>query len=374
MTSSHYEVACRTLLDSGDFDAVLVTSPASVFYLSGFLASVYLRPVAVLFLREQLPQLFVPHIERPMADKLAWDGIVHDYIGDVGQATAAIGAVIEKAGIQYVGFEGEFMAAVMARGLTEIYGAQFVDITNAIQHLWWVKSQSAIALIQRAGWLCTAGFREASIAIAADQPEIVAKGRGDCAILDAAARHFPDNRIQLYSNVISGERVVAGGGHDLPYGRNPVKGDPVFHVWAVNCEGYWALLSRTTHMGEPSDEERRIQDLVETAKVAALKVVRPGLAGADVFQAAASVLRSEEIPQTSIYVGRGIGAKMGESPVLDAECRVLLEAGMVLRIGPEIFGPFGGFGSTETVLVTLGGYRILTDVDAEQHLTHDRVA
>jgi len=275
--------------------------------------------------------------------------------------------------IRKVGFEAEFMSAIMAEGLVSTFGVRLVDITSAIEHVWWVKSENSIALMQRAGWLCTIGFREASTAISEHQPETVAKGRGDYAVLHAAARHFSDNRIHLYSNVISGERVSAGGGHDLPYGRIPVDGDQVFHVWAVNCDGYWALLSRTTYIGEPKVETRRLYHMVEAARGAALNVVKPGVMGMNIFEAVAWTLRSEKIPKSSIYAGRGIGARMGESPALDAESRVPLQAGTVLRIGPEVFGSFGSLGATDTVLVTLDGYKILTDADAKQFSTQDRV-
>ena len=42
-------------------------------------------------------------------------------------------------------------------------------------------------------------------------------------------------------------------------------------------DGYGSDTTRTVHVGEPTDEERRVHQIVERAQQAAFEAVRPGV-------------------------------------------------------------------------------------------------
>ncbi len=75
--------------------------------------------------------------------------------------------------------------------------------------------------------------------------------------------------------------IVASG----PNGANPhheagdrriERGDMVVLDFGGLKDGYGSDTSRTVHVGEPTDEERQVHDLVREAQEAGFRAVRPG--------------------------------------------------------------------------------------------------
>jgi Xaa-Pro aminopeptidase len=327
---------------------------------TGFLVSLYTRPVLLLLERGEPPRLIIPTVERPIAERLPWGGAVLDYAGDAGAAASLVAEVLAERKPRSMAADVQAMpAALLDRLRSGLPGTSIQDASEPIESLWWTKGPAELEAIRHAGALCATAVGRAREAIAAGESELAAKAEGDRAVLTGAAQRHPDERVHLFSNVITGSRTTAGGGHDLPTGRRPRQGDLVFYLWAVNCEGCWALMTRSTFMGDPGSDVREIARRVEQAKGAALGRLRAGAAAAAVFEAAASAMGQHPAMRT-ISVGRGIGAQMGETPAIAADSAVPLRAGMVLRLGPEVFGPFGAIGMIDTVAVTDQGYEVLT--------------
>jgi Xaa-Pro dipeptidase len=356
---------CQRLLEDHKLDALVLTSPSSVFYLTGFLVSLYTRPIALIFQRGEQPRFIVPAIERPIADALPWDGITLDYRGDGKAAYHLIGATLSAANARTLAAEVDAFPAALAEHLRgQLPGVTVSDVSESLEPLWWEKGPAELEAIGNAAALCALAVRRARAALEAGEPELVGKAEGDHAVLTAAARRHPRERVQLFSNVIAGPRTAAGGGHDLPTGRRPQPHDIIFYVWAVNCEGYWALISRTTAVEGFSPEVQEIVRRMEAAKRAALHTVRAGVAASMVFHAATEAIGSE-LPTATVSIGRGIGARMGETPAIAEHTPTRLRAGMVLRIGPEVFGQFGAIGMIDTIAVTGDGYQVLTQEQSE---------
>ena len=68
------------------------------------------------------------------------------------------------------------------------------------------------------------------------------------------------------------------------------RGDMVVLDFGGLKRGYGSDTSRTVHVGEPTDEERTVHDLVRTAQEAGFRAVRPGAACQDVDRAARAVI------------------------------------------------------------------------------------
>lgn len=350
------------LLDVCNVDSIVITSRSSVFYMSGFLTPIYSRLASVVLTPSQRPLLLVPAVELPITNRLEWPGDVRGYAGDGAELVGGIVSALEGRKVRRVGVEFEFLPTTIADSIqTALQSVDFVDISDAMERVWYVKTPPEIQNIRRASQLCAIGFDAARNAIEMSQPELAAKSHGDLAVFDAAARRIPDCRVQVLSNVVSGFRTSAGGGHDLPTGRPPQKGEPVFYSWVVNCEGYWAMLGRTTYIGEPDRDIQGLRACLDDAKRAALKCVSPGAPVDTIYQSVIDVLKpwSQRL-NLFISVGRGIGANMSEGPTIARTSDKRLVAGMVLRIGPEVFGSFGVGGGIDTVLVDQTGHDVLT--------------
>jgi len=160
--------------------------------------------------------------------------------------------------------------------------------------------------------------------------------------------------------------VASGPRSALPHGRATsaklARRGFVTLDFGVVLDGYCSDMTRTVHLGRPTDEERRVYDAVLEAQEAGVAAIRPGATGADVDEAARSILRRAKLDKWFTHsTGHGVGLEIHEGPRLAAKQTQKLEAGMVITIEPGVYMP-GKFGVRieDMVLVTKTGGEILT--------------
>ncbi len=165
--------------------------------------------------------------------------------------------------------------------------------------------------------------------------------------------------------------VAAGRNAALPHYRagdqTIVDGDMVVLDFGGILDGYCSDLTRTVSVGEPSDELRRVYGAVLDAQQAAIRAIRPGATSADVDHAAREVLAENGLAEAFSHgTGHGLGLEVHEDPRLTraaSHAPTPLEAGMVVTVEPGAYLPgWGGVRIEDDVLVTSGGYEILTNV------------
>jgi len=126
---------------------------------------------------------------------------------------------------------------------------------------------------------------------------------------------------------------------------------------------YACDITRSFHFGPRDDELKAVHECVEEAQQAALAVLRPGIAGKEVHQAA------ERVIDASPWKGRfthGLGHALGlavhdQGPGLAPTSDELLEVGMVVTVEPGIYLPGkGGVRIEDDVVITKNGYEFLT--------------
>jgi D-alanyl-D-alanine dipeptidase len=167
--------------------------------------------------------------------------------------------------------------------------------------------------------------------------------------------------------------TVVGSG---PNGANPhheagervvEDGDMVVLDFGGLMHGYGSDISRTVHVGEPTDEERRVHEIVREAQEAGFRAVRPGAACQDVDRAARAVIAEAGHGEFFIHrTGHGIGVTTHEPPYMIEGERQPLVPGMCFSVEPGIYLP-GRFGVRieDIVTVTEGGGRRLNDAPRE---------
>jgi Xaa-Pro aminopeptidase len=126
-------------------------------------------------------------------------------------------------------------------------------------------------------------------------------------------------------------------------------------------DGYGSDTSRTVHVGEPTDEERRVHDIVRRAQQAGFEAVRPGVACQEIDRAARRVIADAGYGEQFIHrTGHGIGLTTHEPPYMVEGETHPLEPGMCFSIEPGVYLP-GRFGVRIEDIVTVtehGGRRL----------------
>ena len=132
-------------------------------------------------------------------------------------------------------------------------------------------------------------------------------------------------------------------------------------------DGYSSDTTRTVHVGEPTDEERAVHELVRRAQQAGFEAVRPGVACEEIDRAARAVIAEAGYGDRFIHrTGHGIGLSTHEPPYLvEGETRPL-EPGMCFSVEPGIYltGEFG-VRIEDIVAVTEDGGRRLNTTPRE---------
>ena len=135
-------------------------------------------------------------------------------------------------------------------------------------------------------------------------------------------------------------------------------------------DGYGSDTSRTIHVGEPTDEEREVHDIVRQAQQAGFEAVRPGVACQEIDRAPRRVITDAGHGEQFIHrTGHGIGLTTHEPPYMVEGETHELEPGMCFSIEPGIYlsGRFG-VRIEDIVTVTKDGGRRLNNTTREMQI------
>ncbi|MGI8650861.1 MAG: M24 family metallopeptidase [Rubrobacter sp.] len=187
--------------------------------------------------------------------------------------------------------------------------------------------------------------------------------------------------IHLLRNSFVAVNTIAAGGSQAadPHerGSGPLKAGEmiicdVFPSGALSH--YYADMTRTFIKGEPSDEARRMYEVVLESQEVALGMIRAGVNGKDVHTAVSEVIHTAGYktlvhdqqpgkPLTEGFfhgTGHGVGLDLHEGPSLGTQ-NVELKPGDVVTVEPGVYDPeIGGVRIEDLVVVTKDGCDNLT--------------
>ena len=157
--------------------------------------------------------------------------------------------------------------------------------------------------------------------------------------------------------------------HAQPGERRVQPGDLIVMDYGAGYHDYHSDMTRTVSVGQPSDEQRRVYDVVRRAHEESAAAVRAGVIGREVHEVAARVI--EEAGYGEYFghgLGHGVGIQIHENPNFNRRWERPVPEGSVVTIEPGIYLP-GRFGIRleDFGLVTATGYEPFT------RSTHDLV-
>jgi D-alanyl-D-alanine dipeptidase len=348
------ERAARTAAEAG-LAGLLVAPGPDLVWLTGYTPPAVTERLTLLVLAAgQDPVLVVPALEAPDAQKAAGAPALalRDWTDgkDPYTATAALLDASGRFGISDNAWALHLLALQQA-----LPGSSCTSLTEALPMLRAVKDAAELGLMTAAGAAADATFEEIrNVPFAGRREAEVA------ADLDRLLRRHGHEQVDF--------TIVASG----PNGANPhheagdrviERGDMVVLDFGGLKDGYGSDTSRTVHVGEPTDEERRVHDIVREAQEAGFQAVRPGAACQDVDRAARAVIAGAGYGEYFIHrTGHGIGVTTHEPPyMIEGEERPLVP-GMCFSVEPGIYLP-GRFGVRIEDIVTVtedGGRRLNT--------------
>ncbi|MDP7421521.1 MAG: Xaa-Pro peptidase family protein [bacterium] len=355
--------------DSG-LDALLVTTPVNTYYLSGFRAVAYTRPIYVLVCDE--PVLIVPELELEHArDKSIIKEIEQYSDDDFGSeknqspqvaALNKILAVSRRKGLdaEKLGFEQAAISYAAFEQLSNLFPGKLEATPPIVEKMRVIKDAEEIELIH-------AGCRLADLGMDVEITKTVPGVTELDLMLEAAAAmtregmiRYPDYTLDAGARPITGLKTVLP--HSIPTGNKVRSGDVVIHGTGCMCEGYHSENERTLIVGRPNNDQRKFFNLMLLSQQRAFDSIKPGIRCRLVDLAAREVVREAGYSRYFLHrTGHSMGLGIHETPFFAPTDETILEPGMIMTVEPGIYVPgLGGFRHSDTILVTETGFEFLT--------------
>jgi len=334
-------------------DALLVSSPANIRYLSDFAGSnalMLLTPAEAHFFTD-------PRYEIEASQRIG--GKVHVAKGPLMLAAAGI---IKRKKLKRIGFEAAWLRYDDAAKLKEKLplGAALLPIGRVIEEQRMVKSRSEIASIRKSVQVNSEAYERTvkRVKPGMREQEIAAELEFQMRVLGAEKPAFE-------TIVASGSRTALPHAH--PTSHRLEKNELLLIDMGASLEGYSSDMTRVVHLGAPPRRIRELYKAVLEAQVSAIGAVRPGATAGNVDKAARDVLKRHQLDREFVHsTGHGLGLEIHELPRIGRKDRTQLRAGMAITIEPGVYiDGLGGIRIEDTVLVTETGCEILTPTSKE---------
>ncbi|MEV0642894.1 aminopeptidase P family protein [Streptomyces sp. NPDC050619] len=334
---------------------LLVTPGPDLIWLCGYRPTAGTERLTLLVLTaDSEPRLLVPALELPDAEAAPGAGALRMSAWQDGQDPYAAAAGLLRPHGHYGVSDATW--ALHLLGLQEALPlTTYRPLTTALPMLRAVKDAHEVARLAAAGAAADAAYQEIlSIRFAGRRERDVAA--------DLARSLLAHGHSQV-------DFTVVGSG---PNGANPhheagdriiTVGDMVVLDFGGLKDGYGSDTTRTVHVGEPTDEERQVHEIVRAAQQAAFEAVHPDVPCQEIDRVARAVIEDAGYGEYFAHrTGHGIGVTTHEPPYLVAGEQRPLAPGMCFSIEPGVYLP-DRFGVRIEDIVTCteeGGRRLNT--------------
>jgi Xaa-Pro aminopeptidase len=350
--------ALQAYLDARQLEAMVVSAPMNIAYLTGFEGTAGL----LLVTRDRRFLVVDGRYEVAARDAVAAGRLAPVTIERVeGRYAGALAAVLARERVGQAGFEaGHVTVATLDLWRRVAPQAEWHPTERVVEGQRLIKDAGEIDIFRRAA----ASLNE----MASRLPVIVARGRTEREIaagIDAALLEAGFERPAFTTIVASGPNSALP--HARPSTRRLESGDLVVLDFGGVLDGYCVDLTRMAVVGSPAASAMALYEGVREANASAVRAVRPGIPASSIDRAARAVLEAKNLGEAFRHAtGHGLGLEVHEAPRLarlDAEPQERLEAGMVFTIEPGAYVEgIGGVRLEDDVLVTPEGCEVLTKV------------
>jgi len=162
--------------------------------------------------------------------------------------------------------------------------------------------------------------------------------------------------------------VASGSNSSMPHWKNSdrtlKKGDFVIIDWGAEYKGYFSDMTRTFIIGEVSERQKEIYNIVNKARNEAIISCRPGIQAKQIDTVARNFIKLSGYGENFGHAtGHGVGLDIHEFPKINRDSNEEIQQGMVFTVEPGIYiEEFGGVRIEDMVVVREKTAEILTNL------------
>ena len=347
----------RSLMQRERIDSLFLSGSTNLYYFSGINMGGGDRLFAMLLPQEGAPVFVCPAFELSRAKERIKYGEDDIRLWEENEDPFKLmGEILRERGIGkgIIGIDEDlpyWYYFSLARAVPQ---AKYRNAASITHELRMVKEPKEIALIRRAVEITLEGYNAAFKTLYPGMREEELSQKVALAIRKLGAT--------------GGGWGSFGPASSYPHGttaRYPLKEGAVVLVdGGCRVDNYASDITRTITFGKPKEKVLKVWEMVRRAQLAAIEVVRPGVACQEVDRAARQVVEEAGYGPGYKYfthrLGHGMGLKGHEPPYMVEGNTLPLKAGMVFTIEPGIYFPREfGVRLEDDILVTEEGCEVL---------------
>ena len=339
----------RTAVEAAQCQALVVTKPQNIRWLTGFTGSAG----TVVVTGQNLTVITDDRYQAQVHQQLAASGVAAEVVIDRILEGPVVDAV---AGAGIVGLEANHISWARAREVGDwLAGSEVVPTLGLIERLRQDKDRGEIDRLALA-----AAITDRALAR-------VAPTRVPGRTAREVARDLERAMIDLGADGLSFPIIVAGGPnsakpHAAPGDRPLVPGDLVVIDSGAAVDGYGSDMTRSFLLEPIAEADLDLYRAVEAAQAAGVAAVAAGVEQRAVDAACRDSLAERDLAEAFVHgTGHGIGLEIHEEPFLSTRSTGVLRANQVVTVEPGVYlADHGGIRIEDSVVVTEGGCKAIT--------------
>lgn len=326
----------RDTFQAHNIDAMLVTEPKNIRYLSSFTGT-----TATLFITKETAYFITDFRYDQQANEQAigYDVIIHSTT-----MFQQIADIIRQDEIQTVGFEANNLTVTLYNQLIDLFDAELIATSGVIEKIREVKDAGEIETLQASADIMDRAFSHIVdyIKVGMTELEVANELERFCKELGASSMSF--------------DTIIASGLRSaMPHGvaSNKVIQENEMITIDFGCyyQGYTADMTRTIATGDVDPKLKEIYQIVYEAQKLVNDQVKAGMTGKEIDAIARDYITSKGFGEYFGHsTGHGIGLDIHEEPGVSVKNPNPIVAGNVITNEPGIY------------ISGLGGVRIEDDI------------
>jgi Xaa-Pro aminopeptidase len=365
----------RKLIAANGLDALVITESTNYTYFSGGHGDFsFSRPTVMVLPKKRDPVVMVHDLFDASQHRESWVEDIRSYTSITGFPVELLKQVCSDLGVS-AGRIGAELGTEQRLGLPfndfinitkELVNAEFIDASNILWELRMMKSEAEIDCIRKACEITSKAFEKCFSDISSGMTEKEATK-----ILYDTTVEEGGSSVWVVGN--SGPYNYESGFLPHPGNYTLEEGNLLWFDTGCKYNGYASDFSRMAAIGDPSDEQKRMYEIVDGITRKCVEAIRPGIVASDL-----SKLCNQEFEKAGLKeiwgkgdcsspqsnkaqrIGHGIGMGTTEPPHIALFDQTELKAGMVITIEPTVVTHFGHFNIESDVLVAEDGYEVLS--------------
>jgi Xaa-Pro aminopeptidase len=355
--------ALQVAVRQARLDLFIVSAFDSIYYLTGAGFEPLERPFFLLVRPDQPPVLLVPKLDEEHMRKA--HGISPENIRTYWDYPALAGRSWPNRLCVEIGSAGQIgVEPTLRQEIADRLQGSSVRVEPLVERLRLIKSLAEIAMIRRAAKYADFGVQR--LLAASYFGSTAAEGFAETRTVTSRIIRDVDDWEPLTTRVIMATWAAPKSAmpHSIPDLNDRLKDGPHVALVLTRVNGYAAESERTYFTAKPSGEAKKAFAAMMEARRIVFERIRPGVPCGELDAKVNEFQRTEGYGSEDRRLhrtGHGFGLGNHEGPFLAAGSEDRLAENMVISVEPGIYlRGVGGFRHSDTVLVTRGGFELLT--------------